>query len=81
VVILFELFSETDPFPGSIGQIYQAKFQNEEPKIPLEFPASLKILINFGWSKNPRERPAIEKFRLALSIMLKLEEGATQIGR
>jgi hypothetical protein len=47
----------------------------------LEFPASLKDLINYGWSKTPRERPAIEKFRKALSILLIQEEEGTQIGR
>jgi hypothetical protein len=63
-----------DPFPGEIGQIVQAKFQNETPDIPLEFPAALKNLICNGWSKKPKERPKIEKFRSALSLMLKEEE-------
>jgi hypothetical protein len=73
-IILFELFSGTDPFPGNIGQIYKTKIQDEKPKIPLDFPAALKNLINYGWSKKPRERPEIEKFRKALSLMLKHEE-------
>jgi hypothetical protein len=27
-IIIFELFSRMDPFPGNIGQIVQAKLQN-----------------------------------------------------
>jgi serine/threonine protein kinase len=79
-VILFELFSGTDPFPGNIGQIYQAKFQNEKPNIPFEFPEALKNVICDGWSKKPRERPEIEKFRSALNV-LKQEEETTQRGK
>jgi serine/threonine protein kinase len=73
-IILFELFSGTDPFPGSMGQIWQAKIQNEKPEIPSKFPALLKELVLTGWSKKPRERPEIEKIRLALNIMEKEEE-------
>jgi hypothetical protein len=63
-----------DPFPGNMSQILIAKFQDETPEIPLEFPAALKNLISYGWSKKPRERPELEKFRLALSVMLREEE-------
>jgi hypothetical protein len=69
-----------DPFPGNIGQIVQAKIQNEAPKIPSEFPAALKNVISDGWSKNPRERPEIEMFKLALNV-LKQEEESIQIGK
>ncbi len=73
-IILFELFSGLDPFPGNIGQIVQAKIQDEKPEFPSEFPAALKCLISDGWSKKPRERPNIDKFRMTLSLMLKQEE-------
>ncbi len=73
-IIIFELFSGLDPFPGNIGQICQAKIQDEKPKIPSEFPEALKKVIRDGWSKKPRERPEIEKFRKALCIVLKQEE-------
>jgi serine/threonine protein kinase len=73
-IIIFELFSGLDPFPGNIGQICQAKIQDEKPKIPSEFPEALKKVIRDGWSKKPRERPELEKFRLALSVMLREEE-------
>jgi hypothetical protein len=79
-IILFELFSGMDPFPGNIGQIVQAKLQNEAPEIPSEFPAALKNVISDGWSQKPRERPEIEKFKLALNVM-KQEEESTHMGK
>jgi serine/threonine protein kinase len=55
-IILFELFSGIDPFPGNMGQIWQAKAQDKKPEIPSEFPTALKNLIIDGWSKkNQRE--------------------------
>jgi len=72
-IILFELFSGMDPFPGNIGQIVQAKIQNETPEIPSEFPAALKNVISDGWSQKPRERPEIKTYIWALKV-LKLEE-------
>ncbi len=69
-----------NPFPGNIGQICQAKNLDEKPEIPLEFPTALKKLIIDGWSKKPRERPAIEKFKLALNV-LKLEEETKPRGK
>ena len=63
-----------DPFPGNIGQIVQAKLQNEAPEIPSEFPAALKNVISDGWSQKPRERPEIEKFKLALNVLKEEEE-------
>ncbi len=79
-VILFELFSGMDPFPGNIGQIVQAKIRNETPKIPSEFPAALKNVVSDGWSKKPRERPTIENFRFVLNT-LKQEKEITPIGK
>jgi hypothetical protein len=63
-----------NPFPGNMGQIWQAKNLDEKPEIPLEFPAALKNLIREGWSKKPGERPEIGKFKTALSLMLKQEK-------
>ncbi len=74
VIILFELFSGMNPFPGNIRQICQAKNLDEKHKIPSEFPTALKNLIINGWSKNPRERPAIEKFIFALNVLKQEEE-------
>jgi serine/threonine protein kinase len=65
-VILFELFSGTDPFPGNLLQVFRAKQNDETPEIPLEFPTALKNLIRLGWSKKPRERPEIKKFKSGL---------------
>ncbi len=67
-----------DPFPGDIGQIVQAKILDEKPKFPSEFPAVLKEMVNAGWSQKPRERPGIEEFRSALSLMLKSEDQGGQ---
>ncbi len=79
-IILFELFSGMNPFPGNIGQICQAKNLDEKPEIPLEFPTALKNLIIHGWSKKPRERPEIKKFIWALKV-LKQEEETKQRGK
>jgi serine/threonine protein kinase len=73
-ILLFELFSGMDPFPGSMGQIWQAKILDDKPEFPSEFPAILKHLVSTGWSKKPRERPEIEKLSSALCLMLKQEE-------
>jgi hypothetical protein len=80
-IILYELFSGIDPFPGNIGQICQAKIQDETPKFPSEFPTALKIIISSGWSKKPRKRPEIEKFSSALRVMQKKEEENSLTGK
>jgi serine/threonine protein kinase len=71
-IILFELFSGMDPFPGNLLQIFRAKQNDDKPKVPLEFPDALKSVIGYGWSKKPRERPEIKEFISALSLMLQL---------
>ena len=72
-IIIFELFSGIDPFPGHIGQIFQAKMSDKKPVIPADFPAELKELVFQGWSKDPKERPQIQEFKLALNKMLTIE--------
>ncbi len=69
-----------DPFPGNIGQIVQAKINDEKPEFPLQFPEALKNVIRDGWSQKPRERPDIEKFRSALNLQ-KQEEDSTHNGK
>ena len=69
-VIIFELFSGIDPFPGHIGQIFQAKISNKKPEVPSNFPVDLKEPISKGWSKEPNERPPIKEFKSALNKML-----------
>ena len=73
-IIIFELFSGIDPFPGHIGQIFQAKMSNKHPDVPSDFPVALKELIFKGWSKEPKKRPPIEEFKSALNKMLTAEE-------
>jgi hypothetical protein len=69
-IIIFELFSGIDPFPGHIGQIFQAKMFDKKPAIPSDFPAELKKLVFQGWSKDPKERPSIQEFKSAFNKML-----------
>jgi hypothetical protein len=69
-IIIFELFSGIDPFPGYISQIFQAKMSDKKPAIPSDFPSQLKGLINMGWSKDPKRRPLIEEYKSAFSTML-----------
>ena len=69
-IIIFELFSGIDPFPGSIGQIFEAKRLDEKPVIPSDFPSDLKELICRGWTKEPKKRPPIEEFKFAFNKML-----------
>jgi serine/threonine protein kinase len=73
-IIIFELFSGIDPFPGSHGQIFRAKMSDKKPDVPSDFPSHLKELILLGWSKEPKERPYIEEFKSVFNTMLKPEE-------
>ncbi len=72
-IIIFELFSGINPFPGHIGQIFQAKMFDKKPAIPSDFPSDLKELVIQGWSKYQKERPPIEDFKSALNKMLTSE--------
>ncbi len=69
-IILFELFSRTDPFPGKIGQIFEAKRLDRKPSVPSNFSSVLKELIHSGWSKEPKERPPIQEFKSVLMTVL-----------
>ncbi len=69
-IIIFELFSGIDPFPGHIVQIFQAKMSDKKPAISADFPAELKELVIQGWSKDPKERPSIQEFKSAFNKML-----------
>ncbi len=69
-IILFELFSGINPFPGRIEQIFEAKRIDTKPAVPSDFPAPLKELILQGWSKDPKERPQLDTFKLALNKVM-----------
>jgi hypothetical protein len=71
---MFELFSGIDPFPGTFGQIFEAKRLDKKPVIPSDFPSHLKELVLQGWSFNPKERPPVQEFKAALNKMLAGEE-------
>jgi serine/threonine protein kinase len=70
-IILFELFSGLNPFPGNMVKIYQQKLINPQPKIPDSFPIDLKDLVGRGCSKDPSNRPGLEEFNTAFHKMLK----------
>jgi serine/threonine protein kinase len=72
-IIIFELFSGINPFPGQIFQIFQAKMSDKKPVIPSDFPSDLRELVIQGWSKDPKERPSIQEFKSALNKMLPRE--------
>ncbi len=73
-IIIFELFSGINPFPGHIGQIFQAKMSDKKPVIPSDFPVELIELVIQGWSKDPKERPSIQGFKSAFNKVLPREE-------
>ncbi len=78
-IIIFELFSGIDPFPGPIGQIFQAKMSDKKPLFPSDFPSELKELVMQGWSKYPKERPQIQEFKSALNKMLVQEKRQSMV--
>jgi hypothetical protein len=73
-IILYELFSEINPFPGNIGQVLKAKENHQNPHLSSEFPNSLKDLMPLGWSKEPEKRPGLGHFKSALNTMLQDEK-------
>jgi hypothetical protein len=72
-IIIYELFSGINPFPGQIFQIFQAKMSDKKPSIPSNFPSDLRQLVIQGWSKDSKERPSIQEFKSALNKMLPRE--------
>jgi len=67
-IILYEMFSELDPFPGckTIMQVVSAMIREQRPDFPSDFPSQLKEVIKKGWSKAPEERPDVKLFRQEL---------------
>jgi len=68
-VILFELFSELNAFPGELFDIVNAKGKNENPVLPENFPYEIRDLVCRGWEEEPPNRPKIEEFEFAINIM------------
>ncbi len=73
-IIIFELFSGMDPFPGNLCQIIESKKEDRKPEIPQNFPSDLKNVILCGWSKEPKKRASIEEFNSALNKVLIVKE-------
>jgi serine/threonine protein kinase len=70
-ILLYELFSGLDPFPGcDFFAIYGRVLQNQMPDFPADFPSELQYLIEKGWSVNPSERPAVKEFETVLQHMV-----------
>ena len=69
-VILFEMFSDEDPFPGSTWEIFDFKRSGRRPEIPPNFPSSLHSVTHLGMSSEISERPKIQEFHLALEDQL-----------
>lgn len=67
-IILYELFSGLDPFPGcqTIMQVVSAMIRDQRPDFPASFPSQLREVIKKGWSKVPEARPDIKLFRIEL---------------
>jgi serine/threonine protein kinase len=70
-MVLYELFSDQDPFPHcqTLAQVVMAMFKDERPAFPAKFPAQLKEVVQKGWSKAPQDRPGIPAFRQELQKM------------
>ena len=61
VVILYELFSGMDPFPGVPNEVICAKLAKRRPKFPDHFSTHLRHLIDRCWTKEPMERLSLEE--------------------
>jgi serine/threonine protein kinase len=71
LVILYELFSGLEAFPGkNFMMIYKAKEIREEPELLENFPPKLNPLIRKGWTAEPKDRPALMEIMMALREML-----------
>jgi serine/threonine protein kinase len=78
-IILYELFSGLDAFPGcqTVVQVVAALLRNKRPEFPGAFPQSLKEVIKKGWSDKPEDRPDTKAFHDELQ---KLDESRTHDG-
>ena len=72
-IIIYELFKKDRfPFPSNMGNMetYQAVRKSEKPPIPSKLSQKLSNLISAGWSKNPSDRPASNKFTQVFQSIL-----------
>jgi serine/threonine protein kinase len=69
-IILYELFSGLEAFPGDILKVYHAKIGGDQPVIPSNFPVNLKEVVSQGCSKEPTQRPSLQEFKTVLEEML-----------
>ncbi len=62
-VIIYEMFSGRNSFPGEFWEVFNAKRMDVKPGFPDNFDPDLRDLIDKGWSREPRRRPAIKEYR------------------
>lgn len=62
-LMLWEIFTLERPHESSIPD---ASVFGERPKIPKEWPSSLKRILERGWSDDLETRPSMLEFRLVL---------------
>ncbi len=77
-IILYELFSCVDPYPGKFEIVWFAKMDKNKPQIPESFPEDLKDLVSRGCSHKPTGRPGLGEFRSAFHKMLTGEAATIQ---
>ena len=72
-LILFEVFSGTDPFPGDFRTIFPAKISGRIPDMPPDFPIFLKPVVTAGMDADSKARPPVRDFKSALVKMKTLK--------
>jgi hypothetical protein len=75
-IILLEIFSCLDPYPGNFERVWFAKMKKDKPEIPESFPEDLKSLVSRGCSHEPTDRPGLGEFKSAFHKMLNGEATA-----
>ncbi len=77
-IILYEIFSCLDPYPGKFEIVWFAKKDKNKPVIPESFSKDLKDLVSRGCSHEPTDRPGLGEFRSAFHKMLNGEAATIQ---
>ena len=76
-VILYQLFSGKDPYPGTLPEVVGAKHAKTFPSIPSDFPNELGSIINQCWVSEPDGRPTLTEIATSLKNYLNLVSTTT----